>query len=232
MLPLFMFALLALSPEGSLDGFTSPKSPAPSSPLGIPSSSNSSTSPMSSTSCVGPFRKSAHQSHFMRLTLPFFSYSYALFCTTQNHNSFRFIFFRTLCTKHPGWGIPRFSAISVHSALEPTRAHSPADPFVARHLPLAAIPFKIRTSAKRTRSPFRMNTSETKDLKLFRMNTYEKKGRGGGDSRAPLVAHWLSFGPHTKCRNLSRFMRMRTICCIPRNSLAQPPNRRFSFRRE
>ncbi len=33
---------------------------------------------------------------------PFFSYSYALFCTHQNHNSFVFKRFRTLCAKHPG----------------------------------------------------------------------------------------------------------------------------------
>ncbi len=37
-----------------------------------------------------------------------FSYSYALFCIVQNGNSFSFIFFRTLCAKHPGWGVPPF----------------------------------------------------------------------------------------------------------------------------
>jgi len=35
---------------------------------------------------------------------PLFSYSYALFCTHQNHNSFVFKRFRTLCAKHPGVG--------------------------------------------------------------------------------------------------------------------------------
>jgi len=54
----------------------------------------------------GPFSKSGHQSHFMRLTLPLFSYSYALFCTAQNPNSFRFICFRTLCAKHRGGVFP------------------------------------------------------------------------------------------------------------------------------
>jgi hypothetical protein len=172
-----MFALLALSLEGNLREFPSRKPLPPPYPLGIPSSSSSFASPASSTSCVRPFRKSAHQYHFMRLTLPLFSYSYALFCAAQNPNSFRFIFFRTLCAKHPGWGIPIFS---VHSALKSTRATSLADPFIACHRPLPAIPFRIRTCAKSTRSPFRMNTSETKDLKLFRMNIYEKKGRGEG----------------------------------------------------
>jgi hypothetical protein len=161
----------------NLHEFLSRKALPPTSPLGIPSSSNSFTSSVSYTSCVRPFSKSAHQSHFMRVTLPLFSYSYALFCTAQNHNSFHFICFRTLCAKHPGWGIPIFS---VHSALKSTRATSLADPFIACHRPLPAIPFRIRTCAKSTRSPFRMNTSETKDLKLLRMNIYEKKGRGEG----------------------------------------------------
>ncbi len=35
---------------------------------------------------------------------PVFSNSCALFCTHQNHNSFIFMRFRTLCTKQPGWG--------------------------------------------------------------------------------------------------------------------------------
>ncbi|SRR5216683_624690 len=33
-----------------------------------------------------------------------FSYSSGLFCTLAKINSFLFIHFRTLCTKHPGWG--------------------------------------------------------------------------------------------------------------------------------
>ncbi len=37
---------------------------------------------------------------------PVFSYLCALFCTHQNHNSFVFKRFRTLCAKHPGWGTP------------------------------------------------------------------------------------------------------------------------------
>ncbi len=35
---------------------------------------------------------------------PFFSYSCALFCTHQNHNSFVFKRFRTLCANTRGWG--------------------------------------------------------------------------------------------------------------------------------
>ena len=33
-----------------------------------------------------------------------FSYSYGLFCPLAKINSFVFMQFRTLCTKHPGWG--------------------------------------------------------------------------------------------------------------------------------
>jgi hypothetical protein len=37
---------------------------------------------------------------------PFLRYSYKLFCHSKKVISFRFIIFRTLCAKHPGWGIP------------------------------------------------------------------------------------------------------------------------------
>ena len=50
--------------------------------------------------------RSPHQYHSMELTLPLFSYSYALFCTAQNAISNHFRLFRTLCTKHPGGGTP------------------------------------------------------------------------------------------------------------------------------
>ena len=36
--------------------------------------------------------------------IPFFSYPCALFCTHQNHNSFVFKRFRTLCANTRGWG--------------------------------------------------------------------------------------------------------------------------------
>jgi hypothetical protein len=52
------------------------------------------------------FPQSPHQYHSMGLTFPLFAYSYVLFCTTKTTNPFPFLFFRTLCTKHPGWGIP------------------------------------------------------------------------------------------------------------------------------
>jgi hypothetical protein len=47
--------------------------------------------------------RASHSTYHFRQSTPFFSHYYALFCTAQNHNSFRFIFLRTLCTKHPGW---------------------------------------------------------------------------------------------------------------------------------
>jgi hypothetical protein len=78
-----------------------------------------------------------------------------------------------------GWGIPFSSANSVPSGLKSTRALPSTDPLDALRYPLAAIPFRIRTSPKRARNPFRIRTSETKDLKPFRMCTSKKTGRGG-----------------------------------------------------
>jgi hypothetical protein len=133
-------------------------------------------------------RKSPHQYHSMGLTLPLFSYSYALFCTAERANPFRFIFFRALCGKHPGWGIPSFLATSAHcarpdliGALKPIRAFGPLAPDRRRSFTeprKAPNPLRIRTYAKYTRNPFTMNTSKTQHLKPFRMNTYEKTGRG------------------------------------------------------
>jgi hypothetical protein len=51
---------------------------------------------------------SPYQYHSMNLTPSLFSYSYALFCTVKNAISNCFMLFRTLCTKHPGWGLPSF----------------------------------------------------------------------------------------------------------------------------
>jgi hypothetical protein len=86
----------------------------------------------------------------------------------------------TLTKNTRGWGVPSFSANSVPSALKSTRALPSTDPFDALHYPLAPIPFRIRTCAKRARNPFRIRTSKTQDLKAFRMNTYEKTPGGRG----------------------------------------------------
>jgi len=51
--------------------------------------------------------KSPHQYHSMELTLPLFSYSYALFCDGQSLKLFPFKNLRTLYAKHPGGGAPR-----------------------------------------------------------------------------------------------------------------------------
>src|SRR6266446_6834767 len=54
---------------------------------------------------------------------PFFSDSCGLFCTHQNHNSFVFNRFQTLCPKHPGWGIHTCgSCLSLAGACEPAGA--------------------------------------------------------------------------------------------------------------
>jgi hypothetical protein len=133
----------------------------------------------------------SHSTFSLRQSTSFFSHYYALFCTPQDPNSFPFMLFRTLCTKHPGWGIPCLSATSVHSALKSTRASAPPDPFGTRHHPLTPIPFRIRTYRKPARNPFRMNTSKTQDLKLFRMNTY--KGNNLLDS-STVLAYYLTHG--------------------------------------
>ena len=52
--------------------------------------------------------RSAHQYHSITLSRPLFSYSYAPFCTAQSDKSYLFMGFRTLCTKHPGWGAATF----------------------------------------------------------------------------------------------------------------------------
>ena len=100
-----------------------------------------------------------------------FSYCYALFCTPQNHNSFRFIFFRTPCKKHPGWGVFSFSENSVRSALKSTRSITSLDPFDTRQCLPATIACRIRTSPKRARNSRRMCSSKTQDLKPFRIRS-------------------------------------------------------------
>jgi hypothetical protein len=77
--------------------------------------------------------------------------------------------------KHPGWGYT-FGPLSLTASR--TAHHS-----------LPAIPFRMRTSAKRTRNPLRMRTSKTQDLKPFRIRTYEKT-RGG-----PHLLSLLAFAP-------------------------------------
>jgi hypothetical protein len=67
--------------------------------------------------------------------------------------------------KHPGWG---------HTSCPLSLIASPA------------IPFAMRTYAKRTRNSFRIRTSKTQDLKPFRIRTYEKKPQG--DAPFPFIA--------------------------------------------
>jgi hypothetical protein len=112
----------------------------------------------------------------------FFSDCYALFCTAQSPNSFRFILFRTLCAKHPGWVYPIFR----HNRTNPptvipsaVRISAPSRALCAMNLLLslphgspdtdhrspAANSFKIRSSGKHARNPIRIRTSKTKNLK-------------------------------------------------------------------
>ena len=117
MLPFFMFTL-------SLEGFR-PRPTLPH-PSGIPRQNRPTWA--------------SHSTFHSRQSTSFFSHYYALFCTAQNPNSFRFIFFRTLCTKHPGWGIPpspiACSRLSISSLLathlpRASRGHMPLSPLGA-----------------------------------------------------------------------------------------------------
>jgi len=81
------------------------------------------------------FRKSPHQYHSKCFSRPLFSYSYALFCHVQNANSCILNHLRTLCEKHPRWGLPHSSNIRT---------------FPSSSLPASfphAIPFRINNCA-------------------------------------------------------------------------------------
>ncbi len=98
-----MFTLLALRNEGSLEGIAA--TPAPSL---FPSSVNSVSLCLAlffrpSTLISAPSLFSLFATKRKKLT-PLFSYSSALFCIIKNTISIPFNLFRTLCTKHPGWG--------------------------------------------------------------------------------------------------------------------------------
>ncbi len=123
-------------------------------------------------------------------TVPFFSYSYALFCIPQISIPHPFNAFRTLCAKHPAWR----RALRIDIPSEATEGFDPvgrnplfSSQLAANHSPLSAIPFRIRTYEKTGCNSFRIRTYKTQDLKLFRMNTYEKTPRGG--------LFWLSRNP-------------------------------------
>jgi hypothetical protein len=85
--------------------------------------------PLASGLCKGP-----HQYYSMGFTLPLFSYCYALFCIAQSSNSFSLNGFRTLCTKHPGWGYASTArSLPPLPAAITARAHSNArnsNPFI------------------------------------------------------------------------------------------------------
>jgi len=90
--------------------------------------------------------RSAHQYHSTALTHPLFSYSYALFCHSENDKLFVFRRFHTLCPKHPGGAYPLQPRIC--SFRNPTTPHSA----------LATNPSIIRTYEKPARNPFRIRT--------------------------------------------------------------------------
>jgi hypothetical protein len=62
------------------------------------------------------FRTCPYQCHSKRFSSPLFLYSYALFCSAQNTNSRILNHLRTLCTKHPVWGMPPSSENSLRVA--------------------------------------------------------------------------------------------------------------------
>jgi hypothetical protein len=115
------------------------------------------------------FCKSPYQFHSMALTPPLFSYSYGLFCTSQNAISNLFCIFRTLCGKHPGGG---GGLLSPRVSVESVNGSRPCD------LLFLAKPFTIRTPAKRAPNSFGMRTSKTQNLNSFGIRTYQKSGEG------------------------------------------------------
>jgi hypothetical protein len=157
-------------------------------------SSTSTSAPRSPVVPSPPLYKSPHQCHSMGVTSRLFSYSYALFCTAKNPNSFRFISFRTLCTKHRGWGIPSFSAHSVHGACpdligasKSTRAFAPPDPSGTRRSTPATVvlcPFVTTLDAVDAASSispaFATLTKNTRGVgDLFNFRLLAQSGREG-----------------------------------------------------
>src|SRR5690242_21950953 len=59
------------------------------------------------TSLFATLAHSSYQYHCKDFSLPLFSYSHALFCTLRSHIHCTCNTLRTLCAKHPGWGIFR-----------------------------------------------------------------------------------------------------------------------------
>ena len=170
-----------------------------------PTVSSTTHLPIAPTLCNSP-----QQCHSSRFASPLFSYSYALFCHTQNAKPFTFRRFRTLCQKHPGWGShpsnERVRSVpgSFSDRDSPNTNHNSHPLLVTRHSPPVAasalLPppvtghqsqvtksFTIRTYRKCPYNSFRIRTSKTRHLKPFRMNTYRKTGEGEG-----LI--WRQFG--------------------------------------
>ena len=163
-----------------------------------PTVSSTTHLPIRPTLCNSP-----QQCHSVRLASPLFSYSYTLFCPTQNAKPFTFRRFRTLCQKQPGWGshpsnvrvrsVPgSFSdhdspntdrnshplLVTRHSA--PVAASALFLPSVTSHQSQFTKSFIIRTYRKCACNSFRIRTSKTRHLKPFRINTYRKTGEGEG----------------------------------------------------
>ena len=142
-----MFAL-------SFDGFTSPKSPAPPSPLGIPSSSNSFTSPIVLYLPRWSLLEERASISFHETYASFVVILLRTLLHSTKPQLFSFHMLPHSLRKTPGWGIPRFSAVAVRGACSclvgasnPTASARP-DPCSARHHPVAPISFRIRVYEK------------------------------------------------------------------------------------
>ena len=113
--------------------------------------------------------RSAHQCHSTALTHPLFSYSYALFCHSENDNLFAFRRFHTLCPKHPGWGAAIINF------------------FVARIPDLPVLPVTSNKSQVTTSALFLspVTSHQSRITKSFTIRTYKKTRRGA--SRLPPI---------------------------------------------
>jgi hypothetical protein len=134
------------------------------------------------------FRTSPHQYHSMGLTLPLFSYSYALFCSEENAIPTLFSIFRTLWQKHPGWGLPPSSQKPTLFCLGPRlfwnwhlRKNPGPEVLSFRPIrvgqPILAVLFPFSPV---TDHGSRTTSRHSQITKSNRIRTYKKRGWGAG----------------------------------------------------
>jgi hypothetical protein len=150
----------------------------------------------------------SHSIFHFRQSTSFFSHYYALFCTAQNPNSFRFILFRTLCTKHPGW-VHHHSPIAVRASR--SDRHSPlVSSLATRFTPSLAGPratksLRIHISAKLAHNSLENEHFQNKALKVLQNEHLQKAGEGyPATARDRSVGHDMSCPLSFSCLGIAR----------------------------